>query len=90
MNNQSWLIENSVAELSDGRIIMVFRTTLGYIYKTFSLDGGKTWPMAVPSNLPNPNSKVSIMSIPKKNNLLVLSYNPSPKDRNPLVISKSL
>jgi hypothetical protein len=42
-NNASWLIENTVAQASNGSLFQVFRTTLGVLYASWSLDGGYTW-----------------------------------------------
>lgn len=60
----SWLIENALVELSDGRLMMVFRTRLQKIYVSYSHDKGRTWGTARSlSTFPNPNSKVLILTL---------------------------
>mmetsp|Transcript_58342 Transcript_58342/g.185950 ORF Transcript_58342/g.185950 Transcript_58342/m.185950 type:complete len:295 (+) Transcript_58342:605-1489(+) len=39
----SWLIENTVAETSPGRLLMLFRTRAGVAFGATSDTGGKTW-----------------------------------------------
>ena len=36
-------IEPTVAELSDGRLMMLIRTNLGFFWEAFSTDGGRYW-----------------------------------------------
>lgn len=51
-------VEPTVAELSDGRLMMILRTSTDYHYVTYSDDFGETWSRAVPtafhSTLTNP------------------------------------
>jgi len=44
------LLEPTIAELSDGRLLMIMRaqTNTGTFYKSYSYDGGETWTPAVP------------------------------------------
>lgn len=37
----TWLIENTLEQLSDGRLIMLFRSGTGYMWKSISNDRGK-------------------------------------------------
>ncbi len=41
--------ENSIAELSDGKLMMISRTALDYHYVCYSEDGGESWSKPVPS-----------------------------------------
>lgn len=41
--------ENTLEELSDGRLMMISRTALDYHYVSYSSDGGETWTTAEPS-----------------------------------------
>ena len=41
--------ENSIEELSDGRLMMISRTATDYHYVSYSSDGGETWTKAEPS-----------------------------------------
>jgi predicted neuraminidase len=52
------LIEGSVAQLNNGTVLMVFRTTVGCLYQSTSNDKGRTWGNTRPMPIPNPNSKV--------------------------------
>ena len=68
------LIEGSIAELNDGRIIQVFRTRVGCLYKSYSGDEGKSWTEPEPMPVPNPNSKVFLMRL-EPNGELLLAFN---------------
>tara|TARA_B100001778_G_scaffold224533_1_gene186304 strand:+ start:273 stop:2168 length:1896 start_codon:yes stop_codon:yes gene_type:complete len=68
------LIEGSIAELNDGRIIQVFRTRVGCVYKSYSKDEGKSWTEPEPMPVPNPNSKVFLMRL-EPNGELLLAFN---------------
>ena len=52
--------------------LQAFRTTAGSIYLSTSADGA-TWEPAVPSSLPNPNSKVRLLHSLLHENLLSVS-----------------
>mmetsp|Transcript_11641 Transcript_11641/g.40505 ORF Transcript_11641/g.40505 Transcript_11641/m.40505 type:complete len:498 (-) Transcript_11641:1142-2635(-) len=58
----SWLIENTAAQLSDGRILMMFRTLQDVVYCSQLQTPLKNWstPKPVPG-LPNPDSKVHLL-----------------------------
>ena len=43
--------EPTVAELSDGRLLMLIRTNLDRFWEAISLDGGRYWPILRPSQL---------------------------------------
>lgn len=43
--------ENTIAELSDGRLMMLSRTATDYHYVCYSSDGGESWTLPVPSTL---------------------------------------
>lgn len=60
---------------------MVFRTSVGHVYAARSMDHGRTWSQAAPlAHLPNPNSKIDLVSI-EPNRELVLVYNNHAKVR---------
>ncbi|MFH1071660.1 MAG: sialidase family protein [Candidatus Glassbacteria bacterium] len=46
---QNYAIEPTVAELADGTIWMLLRTSMDNLYESFSTDGGATWTAPVPS-----------------------------------------
>mmetsp|Transcript_15113 Transcript_15113/g.32823 ORF Transcript_15113/g.32823 Transcript_15113/m.32823 type:complete len:364 (-) Transcript_15113:74-1165(-) len=86
-NNETWLIENAVADSSAG-LVMVFRSTSGFIWESTSQNNGDTWTVAEPTTLPNPNSKVC-MYLSKTADQLVVTYNPSATSRSPLAMASS-
>ncbi|MFH0963890.1 MAG: sialidase family protein [Planctomycetota bacterium] len=57
--------EPNVAELSDGRLIMFLRTTLGRLYQTFSSDGARRWDYPTATDLPSSYSPCSLERIPE-------------------------
>eukprot|EP00951_Prasinocladus_malaysianus_P030256 scaffold283928_cov49-Prasinocladus_malaysianus.AAC.1 len=71
----SWLIENAVAELADGRLMMVFRTRVQSIHVAYSSDKGRTWTPSQPlADFKNPNSKIDLLKL-QPNGELALVYN---------------
>ena len=68
-------LEPGVVELIDGRILMVIRTQLGHIYKSYSTDGGSTWTEALPMSLVSPGAPSSIKRIPDTGDLLIIWNN---------------
>lgn len=69
---------------------MLLRTTTGFIYRSDSADGGKTWSEAYATSLPNNNSGIDLAQLP--NGMMVLVYNPVGQNwgsRTPLVIDVS-
>jgi len=79
--------ENSIVELSDGRILMVLRGDRlgGMLYKAESKDGGKTWPdYASITPIPNPGSKAMLYSLGGDN--VALLHNPNSKHRSPMAL----
>jgi len=66
------LQEPGVIELKDGRLMMFCRTHTGYIYRSFSSDGGDTWtPAERYPGLFAPVSAAAIERIPKTGDLLM-------------------
>ena len=76
--------EPGVVELKDGRIYMIIRTSLGYIYQSRSSDGGDTWSEPVPTLLRSPAAPASIRRIPKTGELLMIWNNSPTARRAPL------
>ena len=70
---QTWLIEGTVAELSNGTALQLYRTTKGVMYSSLSNDDGQTWTQPRPYTLPNPNSKLHVLRL--SNGHLVVAYN---------------
>ncbi|KAK3232987.1 hypothetical protein CYMTET_56683 [Cymbomonas tetramitiformis] len=60
---RTWLIENTLVERNDGAVLMIFRTSTGVLFQAVSLDKGKSWGEAVPTEIPNPDSKVQALRL---------------------------
>lgn len=60
----TWAIEGTVAEWSPDRLVMLLRTSSNYIYQSTSEDGGRKWTDLAVTVLPNPDTKVSLLSLP--------------------------
>jgi predicted neuraminidase len=59
----------------------------GYLVRTESRDGGRTWSPGADSQFPNPNSAVDFVRL--RNGHLLLAYNDSMIDRRPLTVAIS-
>lgn len=83
------MIQPTLWESKDGSVHMLTRTKLGKIYRSDSLDGGKTWCRAYATNLPNNNSGIDLDT--DDSGRIFLAYNPVgiPGIRTPLVLSVS-
>lgn len=80
--NETWLIENSVAELSQpGHVLMFFRSRAGVMYASRSRDAGNTWSVAVQTQIPNPDSKSQLLRLTSGH--LALAFNAHGKLHRP-------
>lgn len=66
------LQEPGVAELKDGRLMMLCRTDQGCQLRSFSEDGGETWSPVERTDLLSPVSPASFARIPGKGDLVLL------------------
>lgn len=62
--------------------------TNGFIVRSESHDGGKTWAPGSETAIPNPNAAVDLLRL--QNGHLLLVYNNSPVDRTPLTVAISM
>eukprot|EP00238_Polyblepharides_amylifera_P013106 CAMPEP_0196574354 /NCGR_PEP_ID=MMETSP1081-20130531/4083_1 /TAXON_ID=36882 /ORGANISM="Pyramimonas amylifera, Strain CCMP720" /LENGTH=387 /DNA_ID=CAMNT_0041892349 /DNA_START=68 /DNA_END=1231 /DNA_ORIENTATION=+ len=104
----TWLIENTLVGLSPTEpsqlpresrdfqesLLMLFRTGEGKIFASRCEDGrGEEWTPAVPTELPNPNSKTGMTKcrLPNRSGeaCLALAYNHSTTKRSPLHLACS-
>ncbi len=79
--------ENNLAELSDGRIVIIIRADGlgGLLYKAESADGGKTWPeFASITQIPNPGSKATLYKL--GGDAVALLHNPNSRHRSPMAL----
>ncbi len=84
------MIQPTLWEDENG-VHMLVRTASGYIYKSDSKNGGKTWCKAYDTGLPNPNSGIDVVRL--DNGVLILIMNPIAEnwgDRAPLVLMYSI
>jgi hypothetical protein len=86
--NWAWT-EPTIAELSDGRLVMLLRVCgTGYLWRSESANGGKTWSEAVRTDIPNPSNKPKLISL--DDGRIALIHTPNPKvgfeNRNPLSV----
>jgi len=87
-------LQPSVVELSKDHLIAYMRRgggydprTDGYIVRSESHDGGKTWSPGVDSQFPNPNAAIDFIRL--RNGHLLMVYNDSMNERTPLTVSIS-
>ncbi|GHF75785.1 putative neuraminidase [Amycolatopsis bartoniae] len=84
------VIQPAVWQNDRGQVRMVLRSSAGAVYESTSDDGGRTWALARPTELPNNNSGLDAVRL--DDGLVVLAHNPVAADwgaRNPLVLSVS-
>jgi len=88
------IIQPTLWESQPGYVHMLTRSTSSAIFRSDSVDGGKTWCCAYKSGLPNNNSGIDVVKLP--NGGLVLAYNPTQNHpnyykgaRTPLVLAYS-
>lgn len=84
------VIQPTLWESEPGKVHMLLRSTRGKIFRSDSVDYGKTWCKAYPTELPNNNSGIDIVK--DKQGRLVLVYNPVSgnwSERSPISISIS-
>lgn len=67
--------EPGVVELKDGRVRMIVRANHGVQYKSFSSDGGITWSLAQPSNIPSPIAPASLERLKSTGDLILVWNN---------------
>jgi predicted neuraminidase len=88
-------LQPAVAQLSTQELICFCRRGGGYekrddgfIVKSESQDGGRTWSEGVDTTFPNPNAAVDVVRL--RNGHLVLVFNDSKSQRTPLTVALSL
>lgn len=74
--------EPTVAELSDGRLVMLIRKDKsGWLWKCESNDGGISWGECVQTDIPNPGNKPRLIAL--DNNRIALLHTPCKTARYP-------
>ncbi len=74
-------MEPGLVELKDGRVMQIIRTQTGFIWRSFSSDGGETWTDAAPWDIESPESPATLAVTPGGDWLLV--WNPKVVWSNP-------
>jgi hypothetical protein len=69
-----WGLENMIVELKDGKLWMLMRSGVNYLWESFSLDKGKTWSEGKASSISSPVSRFFIRRLQSGNLLLVNHY----------------
>ena len=64
--------EPTVAEVEPGKILMLVRSNLGRLYKSWSLDNGETWTAPTSTSLAASNAPAQLRKIPGTGDLLVV------------------
>jgi len=87
-------IQPAAVEISPGHLIAYCRrgggygpVTDGYIIRSESQDGGRTWSEGRDSRFPNPNAAVDFLKL--RSGALLLVFNDSMSDRDPLTVALS-
>ncbi|MCL2117583.1 MAG: glycoside hydrolase [Planctomycetaceae bacterium] len=65
-------MEPFVAELKDGRLIMVLRNQLGSVFKSYSDDQGENWSLPQTTGLSAPESCPYVTTIPGSDKMMVI------------------
>lgn len=65
-------MEPEVVELNDGRILMIVRTQLGYIGKSYSSDGGETWSKLESLGVRAPEAPSTLRRVPSTGDLVLI------------------
>ena len=68
-------MEPFIAELKDGRLIMVMRNQLGSLFKSYSNDRGESWSLPQTTGLSIPESCPYVTNIPGSDKIMVIWNN---------------
>lgn len=64
-NRPLGLLESTVVQLKDGRLVMLMRAEYGgYLWRAESSDNGRTWTDAWQTDIPNPTSLAALIRLP--------------------------
>ncbi len=79
---QRGAMEPGLVELKDGRVMQIIRTQTGFIWRSFSSDGGETWTDAAAWDLEAPESPSTLVRVPDRGDWLLV-WNPAVAWSNP-------
>lgn len=80
-------IQPVVAPLPGGRLLMLSRSSQGSVYRSISVDGGRSWTASQPTALPNPNAGIDLLALPGGD--LLLAFNPDAHGRERIAVARS-
>lgn len=80
-------LEPCVLRLSDGRIWMLIRTTLGVFWESFSSDGGRTWSAARATSIPSTSAPAHVVRV--ADGRMLMAWNPREGGRKVLQVAHS-
>ncbi len=87
-------IQPAIVQLTDGSLLAYCRRgggyrsdEIGYVIRSSSRDGGRTWTPGADSSFPNPNAAVDLIRLRSRSLLMV--HNPSMTARTPLTVALS-
>ncbi len=84
-NRPMGLLEPACIQLRDGRIVMLMRAQWDKcLWRSESVDNGRTWTDAVPTDIPNPSTMPFLLRL--ADGRIALINNNSEKTRDPLSI----
>jgi sialidase-1 len=69
-------MEPGLIELRDGRVMQIIRTQTGFIWRSFSSDGGGTWTDAAAWDIESPESPATLVRMPGDGDWLLV-WNPT-------------
>ncbi|MFH0965902.1 MAG: sialidase family protein [Planctomycetota bacterium] len=75
-----WFEEGSVVELADGRVLMLARTPVGRLFKSYSSDGAETWSDPEPTPLAAAYAPCASARMPDGNLLAIWNQNSLEED----------
>ena len=73
LDDERGMAEPCVAEVGDNKLIMLARTGSGYLYRSWSEDGGSSWSKPEPTSLTSACSPLTLKTLPDKR--LIVFYN---------------
>jgi len=77
-----WALENMIVERNDSNLSMLIRTGSGVLWESVSVDHGRSWPAASPTDIVNPGSRFFMRRL--ASGRLLLINTPDPERRKGL------